>query len=264
MDTLDKLFDFFKILSSAPFAVLFVIFLVKYIKRGNQITELEKLIKERAPELYRELHPYEDLRNEVESYLQRTSSPEPVQQPVQRPVQQPVQQPVPQPVQQPVQPPVPQPVQQPVVTTPVASAPAPVSVAAPAPAPVVTPVVTPVAAPAPVSAPAPVAAPVPSTVSAPAPVVNRPAQAPVVNTEVKPKREKFFSSINITFGIGVLLLTMVGATFMTGSWSWMSDAVRVIGLIAIVVMIYGMALFAGKGLKLEQTGFAMYSLASLL
>ena len=108
----------------------------------------------------------------------------------------------------------PQPVQQPVVTTPVASA------------------------------PAPVAAPVPSTVSAPAPAVNRPAQAPVVNTEVKPKREKFFSSINITFGIGVLLLTMVGATFMTGSWSWMSDAVRVIGLIAIVVMIYGMALFA--------------------
>ena len=58
MDTLDKLLDFFKILSSAPFAVLFVIFLVKYIKRGNQITELEKLIKERAPELYRELHPY--------------------------------------------------------------------------------------------------------------------------------------------------------------------------------------------------------------
>ena len=261
MDTLDKLLDFFKILSSAPFAVLFVIFLVKYIKRGNQITELEKLIKERAPELYRELHPYEDLRNEVESYLQRTSSPEPVQQPVQRPVQQPVQQTVPQPVQQPVQRPVQQPVQQPVVKSPVAaSAPAPVSVAAPAPAPVVTPV----AAPAPVSAPAPVAVPVPSPVSAPATVVNRPAQAPVVNTEVKPKREKFFSSINITFGIGVLLLTMVGATFMTGSWSWMSDAVRVIGLIAIVVMIYGMALFAGKGLKLEQTGFAMYSLASLL
>ena len=70
----------------------------------------------------------------------------------------------------------------------------PAQAAAPAPAP----------APAPVSAPAPVAAPVPSTVSAPAPVVNRPAQAPVVNTEVKPKREKFFSSINITFGIGVL------------------------------------------------------------
>ena len=109
---------------------------------------------------------------------------------------------------------------------------------------------------------APVAAPAPAPVSAPA--ENRPAQAPVVNTAVKPKREKFFSSINITFGIGVLLLTMVGATFMTGSWEWMSDTVRVIGLIAIVIMIYGMSFFAGKALKLEQTGFALYSLASLL
>ena len=39
------------------FAVLFVIFLTKSIKRGNRITELERLIKERDPELYREIHP---------------------------------------------------------------------------------------------------------------------------------------------------------------------------------------------------------------
>ena len=57
---------------------------------------------------------------------------------------------------------------------------------------------------------------------------------------------------------------MVGATFMTGSWEWMSEAVRVIGLIAIVILIYGMSFFAGKGLKLQQTGFALYTLASLL
>ena len=111
---------------------------------------------------------------------------------------------------------------------------------------------------------APAAAPVAPQTAAPAPVQYR--QAPVTPTAPveKPKREKFFSSINITFGIGVLLLTMVGATFMTGSWDWMSDAVRVIGLIAIVILIYGMSLFAGKGLKLQQTGFALYTLASLL
>ena len=100
---------------------------------------------------------------------------------------------------------------------------------------------------------------VPVSTAPAAPVSEAPA-APAT----KPKREKFFSSINITFGIGVLLLTMVGATFMTGSWEWMSDAVRVIGLIAIVILIYGMSFFAGKGLKLQQTGFALYTLASLL
>ena len=80
----------------------------------------------------------------------------------------------------------------------------------------------------------------------------------------KPQREKFFSSINITFGIGVLLLTIVGATFMTGSWPWMTEGFRAAALIAIVVLVYGMSFFAGKVLKLKQTEFALYSLASLL
>ena len=235
------LFGYRSFLNSTPFAffavvfgVLFVIFLVKFIKRGNQITELERRIKERDPELYRELHPYAVLPGQAEPQMQRPVTPVPVQTPVQQTVQQPVQQPVYQPVQTPVQQPVQQPVAYTYVQQPVVQAP--------------------VAAPAPASAPAPVSA----------PAENRPVEAPVVNTAAKPKREKFFSSINITFGIGVLLLTMVGATFMTGSWEWMSDTVRVIGLIAIVIMIYGMSFFAGKALKLEQTGFALYSLASLL
>ena len=89
--------------------------------------------------------------------------------------------------------------------------------------------------------------------------------SPVLNrNEEKHGREKFFSSINITFGIGVLLLTIVGATFMTGSWSWMTEEIRAISLVAIVFMVYGMSFLAGKVLKLQQTGFALYSLASLL
>ena len=217
------------------FAVLFVVFLTKSIKRGIRITELERLIKERDPELYKEIHP------EIPFTAQQTIRPEGnvYQQPHQTLVQQPVQQQAYQPVQQPVKAP---------VATPVASVTAPAAAPAPAPAPAVAPAASYVA---------------PQTAS-PAPVQYR--QAPVTPTAPveKPKREKFFSSINITFGIGVLLLTMVGATFMTGSWDWMSDAVRVIGLIAIVILIYGMSLFAGKGLKLQQTGFALYTLASLL
>ena len=271
--------DLFRIrsfLNSAPFAVLavafavcFVIFLVKCIQRGKRITELERLIKERNPELYKELYPlyrdpiqhsYQPKGNVYPQSVQRpVSQPvqqvyQPVQQPAQKPVAQPAVQPVQQPVQRPVQQPVNQPVQQPVkqvaaatytyVQAPVAQAPA---VSAPVPAPV----------------PAPKAAPAPAVATVSAPPANS-YQAPSVAVAETPKREKFFSSINITFGIGVLLLTMVGATFMTGSWEWMSDAVRVIGLIAVVVMIYGMSLFAGKGLKLQQTGFALYTLASLL
>ena len=50
------LFGFRRVLDSTPFAVmavafavLFVVFLVKYIQRGRRITELERMIKERDP-----------------------------------------------------------------------------------------------------------------------------------------------------------------------------------------------------------------------
>ena len=111
------------------------------------------------------------------------------------------------------------------------------------------------------------AAPTPSWAVPPAEVQNRRIAAQVNNIHAapeKPQREKFFSSINITFGIGVLLLTIVGATFMTGSWSWMTEEVRAVSLIVLVVLVYGMSFLAGKILKLQQTGFALYSLASLL
>ena len=89
------------------------------------------------------------------------------------------------------------------------------------------------------------------------------SQTQAVQTGPEPKK-RFFSSINITFGIGVLLLTMVGATFMTGSWPWMTEEVRAVCLFLIVFIVYGMAFFAGKILKLQQTEFALYTLASLL
>ena len=56
----------------------------------------------------------------------------------------------------------------------------------------------------------------PSWAVPPAQVQMQRASAPVVTTQPAPKK-KVFSSINITFGIGVLLLTIVGATFMTVS-----------------------------------------------
>ena len=264
------LFHIRSFLNSTPFAVLavafavcFVIFLVKYIQRGRRITEIEQYIKEHDPELFLQIYP--TIRVPAQQPVQPQGNV--YQQPVQRPVSQPVQQvyqpvqqivqrPVVQPAAQPVQAPVQRPVQQ-QVTQPVQEPAKQAVAAAYVHAPVAqTPVVS-----APVSAPK--AAPAPAVTAVSTPAANT-HPVPSVAVAEAPKREKFFSSINITFGIGVLLLTMVGATFMTGSWEWMSDTVRVIGLIGVVVIIYGMSFFAGKGLKLQQTGFALYTLASLL
>lgn len=106
--------------------------------------------------------------------------------------------------------------------------------------------------------------PTPSWAVSPAQAMAAQAQtAQMVQTTPAPKK-KVFSSINITFGIGVLFLTIVGATFMTVSWSWMSDALRAISLVAIVAVAYGLSFLAGKVFKLQQTGFAFYTLASML
>lgn len=140
----------------------------------------------------------------------------------------------------------------------------------PMPAPNPVPKPAPVAAAGPVQSPAPqiaYAAPAPSWAMPPTAVQSQRAQMPAytrVEKPEKPKRGKFFSSINITFGIGVLLLTIVGATFMTGSWSWMTEEIRAMSLVILVFIVYGMSFLAGRILKLQQTGFALYSLASLL
>lgn len=107
-------------------------------------------------------------------------------------------------------------------------------------------------------------APTPSWALSPAQAKAAQVQQQMVQTVPAAPKKKVFSSINITFGIGVLLLTIVGATFMTVSWSWMSDAVRAMSLFAIVAIAYGLSFLAGKVFKLQQTGFAFYTLASML
>lgn len=263
MDVISKIYEILNFkpagLLAMAFAGLFVYFLIKSIERGKRIEELERQLGLRNPAQIPGQQPAQPVRQQVQVPVQQ-----PVQPIVQVPVQQPVQPTVQEPVQQPVQAPVQRPVQTP-VQTPVQPVQVPVQqpVQRPVQVPVEQPVQAPVVQPARPVVQAP-AVPVQQQVST---AYQQPVKAPVTTPSapaVQPKREKFFSSINITFGIGVLLLTMVGATFMTGSWDWMSDTVRVIGLIAIIIMIYGMSFFAGKGLKLQQTSFAMYTLASLL
>ena len=78
------------------------------------------------------------------------------------------------------------------------------------------------------------------------------------------KRKSRISSTSITFGVGVLLLTIVGASFLSVSWSFMGDAMRALTLFAAVAVVYFLAFLSGRVLKLKQTGFAFYTLASFL
>ena len=236
------------------FCVLFIIFLTKYIKSRKRIKELEKEINdlrygngnqaaqnEYAPNVM----PQQNIvtqQNVMPGYDQQTfiQLPEIQSQGYAQPQAAPA---------DPVQTYAPQ-------AAATAVVPQPAMVSAPAYAPQITPE-TQMQKEIPGQAPTPSWA-KPESASA---SVQMYQQAPV---EEKKPREKFFSSINITFGIGVLLLTIVGATFMTGSWPWMTEGVRAICLVMIVFIVYGMSFFAGKILKLQQTEFALYTLASLL
>ena len=223
---------------TAVFLVLFIVFLVKSIKRGRRIKELEKKLKEAQAIINSITYPVMPM-----AMPQNTWNPNSQQPVVQAPPYQPVSAPA-----------VNTGLEMPDVQAPVQTAAAATTVTGFATAQVSA------------AMPEPDMAPTPSWALSPSEADSIRTAAPAVNTTApeKPKREKFFSSINITFGIGVLLLTIVGATFMTGSWPWMTESVRAISLVIMVFIVYGMAFFAGKILNLKQTGFALYSLASLL
>ena len=114
-------------------------------------------------------------------------------------------------------------------------------------------------APAPVIQNVQAVQPVPPVVQ---PVVQPAAPAPAAPPA--PKKQKRISSTSITFGVGVLLLTIVGAAFLSVSWSFMGDAARAITLLAAVAVVYVLSFLSGKVLKLRQTGFAFYTLAGFL
>ncbi|MBR3463906.1 MAG: hypothetical protein IKH23_02410 [Clostridiales bacterium] len=102
-------------------------------------------------------------------------------------------------------------------------------------------------------------------VPAPAARAAQPAiQSPVPVAPAAPKKTKRISSTSITFGVGVLLLTIVGAAFISVSWSFMGDAARAVTLLAAVAVVYFLSFLSGKVLKLRQTGFAFYTLAGFL
>lgn len=79
----------------------------------------------------------------------------------------------------------------------------------------------------------------------------------------EPKQNKI-SSINVTFGVGVLLLTAVSAFFISMSWASFSAAARIGVLGAVLAVVFFLSFLAGKILKLPQTGYAFYCVGSFM
>ncbi|MCQ2516154.1 MAG: hypothetical protein MJ094_04745 [Saccharofermentans sp.] len=113
-----------------------------------------------------------------------------------------------------------------------------------------------------------------ASVATPAPVVTKapaassatvaPVTAPETTTPAKAPTPKKFSGITITFGVGVLLLTIVAAVFVSSSWGFIGDIGRVVVLLAYLAIVFGLSFLSDKVLHLKQTGFAFYTLGSFL
>ena len=86
---------------------------------------------------------------------------------------------------------------------------------------------------------------------------------PMAGYQAAPQR-KTISSINIVFGAGVLLLTIAAAVFLSSTWNTMADSTRAAALVTALMIVFGLSWLSGSVLKLKQTGFAFYTLGSLL
>ncbi len=100
------------------------------------------------------------------------------------------------------------------------------------------------------------------------PVVQTTPVTPVASAPAKTSTQtpapKKFSGITITFAVGVLLLTIVAAVFVSSSWGFVGDIGRVVVLLAYLAIVFGLSFLSDKVLNLKQTGFAFYTLGSFL
>lgn len=78
------------------------------------------------------------------------------------------------------------------------------------------------------------------------------------------KKESKFNALSLVFGVGVLLLIISAAVFISATWATLAPAGKCALLFSVVAVVYGMSALTGKKLKLEGTSSALYLLGSLL
>ena len=112
---------------------------------------------------------------------------------------------------------------------------------------------------------APVAAP------APKPLVQVPAQTgptlPVytrTESAQAPKKSNGLGAVGVSFAVGVLLMVIAAAVFISATWQTMLPGIKCVVLAAVVGVVYGLCAFSKKKLKLEKTASVLYMLGSLI
>lgn len=141
------------------------------------------------------------------------------------------------------------------------------SAPAPAPAPVQA------AAPAPVaSAPAatqtqalaPAQAPAPAWNYQPAPSPSLPTYTYSKDASTKPRKDHGTSAVGVSFAVGVLLMVIAAAVFISATWQTMAAGWKCVVLALVVAVVYGFSFLCRKKLKLEKTSSVLYLLGSLI
>ena len=108
----------------------------------------------------------------------------------------------------------------------------------------------------------------PSYVQAAAPASQKvataaPEPAPRPAPSNEPQKTKI-SAVGIAFAVGVLLLIVSAAVFLTASWQTLAPITKCAVLGAVTLVVFGMSAVFKKVLKLEKTSSAFYSLGCLL
>ena len=97
---------------------------------------------------------------------------------------------------------------------------------------------------------------------------NTPAPLPVYTPAPKPAAKKDhkqgLGAVGVSFAVGVLLMVIAAAVFISATWQTMPAGVKCVVLALVVALVYGFSALCKGKLKLEKTSSVLYMLGSLI
>ncbi|MBR1797538.1 MAG: hypothetical protein IJ757_05980 [Clostridiales bacterium] len=85
-------------------------------------------------------------------------------------------------------------------------------------------------------------------------------------TKVAPasKKSQGLGAVGVSFAVGVLLMVIAAAVFISATWQTMPAGGKCVVLAIVVAVVYGLCAFSRKKLKLNKTSSVLYMLGSLI
>lgn len=102
--------------------------------------------------------------------------------------------------------------------------------------------------------------------SAPAPTAAPVQPLPEYSRAVPQKTSKSngLTAVGVSFSVGVLLMVIAAAVFISATWQTMPAVFKCIVLLIVVSGVYGLSTLCRKKLKLDKTSSVLYMLGSLI